>query len=70
MVYNMSMKNKLKLQKYENKWVAVKEDRTKIVAAANSIKKLNEMLDKLGDRESVITYIPRVDSYLSPYGLL
>lgn len=64
------MKNALHLQKYENKWVAVKEDQTKIIAAANSLKKLSEMLDKLGDKESIITYIPRNDSFLSPYGLL
>lgn len=69
-MYNVSMNNPLQIQKYENKWVAVKEDQTKIVASADSLKKLNKMLDKLGDKKSVITYIPRTDSFLSPYGLL
>lgn len=69
-VYNKAMKNKLHLQKYENKWVAVNEDQTEIIAAADSIKKLSKALDKLEDTESIITFIPKIDSYLSPYGLL
>ncbi len=65
------MKKKQKLQAeiflpFEDKWVAMDVKRNKIVSSADNIFDLKKKLKAKRDRDIVLTYVERFDSYLSP----
>ncbi len=53
------------LAKYSDRYIGLTRDRTKIVASGKTIKILIKKLDKLGDKDAVITYIPPIDKALT-----
>lgn len=51
---------------YQNKWVALTEDRKKVVASDLDVKKLTEKLAKMRKKDVVLTYVIPMDKYYSP----
>lgn len=52
--------------KYEKKWVATTPDYSRVLAVDISVKDLNKKLLKLGEVDSVITYVNPFAGYYSP----
>jgi hypothetical protein len=53
------------LAKYANQYVALSEDRSKILASAKTIEALNKKIEKLDVKETILHYVPQLDSSLS-----
>jgi hypothetical protein len=51
---------------YQNKWVALTEDRKKVVASDLDVKKLTEKLAKMRKKDVILTYVIPMDKYYSP----
>lgn len=54
------------LAKYEDQYIAVVADSSKIIAAGKSIKILERKLQKLAIKDAIIQYIPPVNKVVSP----
>jgi hypothetical protein len=52
---------------YQNKWVALTEDRKKVVASDKDVKKLTEKLTKMKKKDVILTYVIPMDKYYSPH---
>lgn len=50
----------------QNKWIAVSSDKSRVLAAGKSIREIEKKLEKLGQKDAVITFVPPADRYLSP----
>ena len=62
--------NNIKLEelaKYADSYVALSEDQSKILASAKTIEALNKKIEKLDVKETVLHYVPPLDSSLSLY---
>lgn len=59
--------NKIKnpMMDYENKWVALSSDKTRVVAAGSSIKQLEKKLKGFKKDEVILTFVPPFDAVLS-----
>lgn len=55
------------LSKYENKWVALNENNSKVLAFGNSITEVEKKLQKLKEKNAVITRILPLDKLYAPY---
>lgn len=53
------------LARYENQYVGISEDSSKIFASGKTIKTVENKLEKLEIKDAVIRYIPPVDKALS-----
>lgn len=51
---------------YKNKWVALNQDRKKIVASASNIKALDKKVKKKKIRDVIYSYVLPPDKYYSP----
>lgn len=54
-------------EKFEKKWVATTVDYKRVLASSVSLKNLDKKLNKLGDKESVITYVLPRNVVYCPY---
>ena len=63
-MYNRFMKADI-LLKYENKWVALNKDRSKVVDAAKTLEDLFKQLDKSKKKDVILHYVPPFDGHLS-----
>lgn len=59
------MKAKI-LLKYENKWVALSKDRSKVLYAAKSLDHLFKVLPKSKKNDVIMHFVPPFNTYLSP----
>ena len=64
MVYNKTMNANI-LLKYENKWVALSKDRSKVLFAAKSLEALHKILEKTKEKDIILHYVPHFDRYYS-----
>lgn len=53
------------LLNYENQWVALSKDRSKVVYAAKNLDKLFQILSKVKNKDLILHYVPPFDGYLS-----
>lgn len=53
------------LLKYENKWVALNKDRSKVLYAAKSLETLYKILDKAKNKDVILHFVPRFDGHYS-----
>jgi len=53
------------LLKYENKWVALSKDRSKVLYAAKSLDHLFKLLPKSKKNDVILHFVPPFDGYLS-----
>lgn len=51
--------------KYENKWVALNKDRSKVLFAAKSLETLHKILEKAREKDIILHYVPHFDRYYS-----
>lgn len=51
--------------KYENQYIALSEDKTKILSSGKTIKEVEERLEKMKIKEAIIDFIPPLDASLS-----
>lgn len=54
------------LLKYENKWVALNKDRSKVLYAAKTLDNLFKMLPKSNKDDVIMHFVPPLNTYLSP----
>lgn len=54
------------LLKYENKWVALSNDRSRVVDAAKTLDSLYKRLSKSKKKDVILHFVPPLNSYLSP----
>ena len=54
------------LLKYENKWVALSNDRSRVVDAAKNLDNLLKSLSKSKRKNVILHFVPPFNSYLSP----
>lgn len=59
------MKAKILLN-YENKWVALSKDRSKVLYAAKDLDHLFKVLPKLKKNDVILHFVPPFNTYLSP----
>lgn len=50
---------------YENKWVALSKDRSKVLYASKSLETLHKKLEKAKEKDVILHYVPPFDGYLS-----
>lgn len=68
-VKTLKEKNRLQqLKKFQNKWVAFNEDRSKVVTSGESMLEVDEKLQKNKLKASVISFIFPFNASYSPYG--
>ncbi len=53
------------LLKYENKWVALSKDRSRVVDAAKTLDSLYKRLSKLKKKDVILHFVPPFDGTLS-----
>lgn len=53
------------LSKYENQYIALSEDRKKILSTAKTIKELEKKLEKMKVEKAIIDFIPALNVSLS-----
>ena len=53
------------LLKYENQWVALSNDRSKVLYAAKTLETLFNKLDKTKNKDVILHYVPPFDGHLS-----
>lgn len=53
------------LTKYENQYIALSKDRTKILTSGKTIKELEKKLEKMKAKEAIIDFIPPFNVSLS-----
>ena len=51
---------------FENQWVLLAPDRSKVIASGATIKKLNKKLDKVESRDAICTKVLSFDRVFSP----
>jgi len=51
---------------FENKWVALTQDRKRVIAAGDSIKEVNQKLKQLKDQNVILTHVLPFDKIYSP----
>lgn len=54
------------LLNYENKWVALSRDRSKVLYAAKSLDHLFKLLPKSKKNDVILHFVPPFNTYLSP----
>lgn len=54
------------LLNYENKWVALSKDRSRVVDAARNLDSLFKRLSKSKKKDVILHFVPPFNSYLSP----
>ncbi len=54
------------LLKYENKWVALSKDRSKVLYAAKNLDNLFKLLPKSKKNDVILHFVPSFNTYLSP----
>ncbi|EKD85031.1 MAG: hypothetical protein ACD_38C00104G0011 [uncultured bacterium] len=54
------------LLKYENKWIALSQDRCKVIDAAKTLDGLFKRLAKTKTKDVILHFVPPLNSYLSP----
>jgi len=54
------------LSQYENLYIALSEDRAKIIASDKTIKNLENKLEKMKIKKAVIEFVEPLNAYLSP----
>lgn len=54
------------LLNYENKWVALSKDRSKVLYAAKSLNDLFKLLPKSKKNDVIMHFVPPFNTYLSP----
>ena len=54
------------LSQYENRYIALSKDRAKIIASGKTIKDLENKLEKMKIKKTVIEYVEPLNAYLSP----
>lgn len=54
------------LEPYEKKWVALSPDGKRVVAAASTIKSVDKKLDKMGEKDAVLTFVLPFNKSYSP----
>lgn len=54
------------LIKFENKWVALSKDRSKVLYAAKSLDHLFKLLPKSKKNDVILHFVPPLHTYLSP----
>lgn len=54
------------LFKFENKWVALSKDRSKVLYSAKSLDNLFKLLPKSKKNDVILHYVPPFNTYLSP----
>ncbi len=52
---------------YQNQWVATNPERSRVLAAASTLKEVVSKLGKLNSKNAVLTFITSLDKYISPY---
>lgn len=65
MLYNNFMKANI-LLKYENKWVALNRNRSKVLYAAATIDQLNKVLTKIKEKDVILHYVMPFNGNISP----
>lgn len=55
------------LLKYQNKWVALNEARTKILASGSTIKEIEKKIAQIKEKNVVVTYILPQDRLYAPH---
>lgn len=58
------MKAKILLD-YEDKWVALSKNRSKVLYASKSLEALHKKLEKAKNKDVILHYVPPFDGYLS-----
>lgn len=53
------------LLKYENKWVALSKDRSKVLYASKSLDHLFKLLPESKKNDVILHFVPPFDGYLS-----
>lgn len=56
-----------KLLNYQNKWVALNEGRTKILASGSTIKEVERKISRLQQKNVVVTHILPQDRLYAPH---
>lgn len=51
---------------YENKWVALSKDRSKVLYAAKTLDNLLKQLSKIKKKDVILHFVPPFNTYLSP----
>jgi len=51
---------------YENKWVALSKDRSKVLYAAKAIDNLLKKIPKANKNDVILHFVPPFNTYLSP----
>lgn len=54
------------LLNYENQWVALSKDRSKVLYAAKSLDHLFKLLPKSKKNDVILHFVPPFNTYLSP----
>ena len=54
------------LAQFEDQYIALSEDRSKVLASGKTIKDLEANLKKLGIKEAVIEFVEPAKAFLSP----
>lgn len=54
------------LLKYENKWVALSKDRSRVLYAAKNLDSLFKILPKSKKDKVILHFVPPFNTYLSP----
>lgn len=54
------------LLKYEDKWVALNKNRDKVLYAAKTLDDLHKLVNKKGEKDVILHYVPPFNTTLSP----